>query len=74
MGCCQRQDDDRIIAALARENHDLAAKVKQLEEEARRRREWLDEAKRAAGFNSNTSFDDVWAAALATFLKSKEST
>lgn len=74
MCCCDRQKDDRIIASLARQNAELEAKVQVLEEEARRRRSWLDDAKRAAGFNSNTSFDDVWAAALATFLKSKEST
>jgi hypothetical protein len=70
VACClqQHQDDNRIIAALARENHDLREKVKALEESERRSRSWLDDAKRAAGFHSNVSFDDVWAKALKAYL------
>ena len=73
MCCCTRQSDDRIIASLARQNAELEAKVKSLEESERRHRSWLDDAKRAAGYTSNAIFDDVWAEALAALLKSKQS-
>lgn len=70
MTCClqQHQDDNRIIAALARENFELKAKVEGLEEEARRRNSWLAKAKREAGYDDNTSFDVVWAKALKAYL------
>lgn len=58
---------DQTIAALARENVTLKDRVVRLEEDARRRREWLDDAKRAAGFPSTISFDDVWAQCLAAY-------
>ena len=63
---CQ-EDNDRVIAALARENVTLRDKVARLEEDARRRSEWLDDAKREAGFSSTVSFDDVWTKALAAY-------
>jgi hypothetical protein len=69
---CQ-EDNDRVIAALARENVALRDEVAELKESARRRSEWLDEAKRAAGFSSNTSFDDVWAKCLAAYKISQDS-
>lgn len=67
---CQ-EDNDRVIAALARENVTLRDKVERLEDEARRRREWTDDAKRAAGFHTNVSFDDVWAKALKAYIATK---
>lgn len=72
MTCCLQLkiQDDAIIASLARENIALKDKVAGLEETARLRQEWLDKAKRAAGAHYNTSFDDVWAEALAA-LKEK---
>ena len=72
MCCCPRQNDDRIIASLARQNAELEAKVASLEEDKRRRQSWMDDAKRAAGYSYNTSFDAVWADALAALLKSKQ--
>lgn len=62
-----QEDNDRVIAALARENVTLRDRVASLEDELRRRRDWIDDAKRAAGFHSNVSFDDVWAKCLATY-------
>ena len=72
MTCCLqlKMQDDAIIASLARENIALKDKVADLEDSARRRQDWLESAKRAAGAHHNTSFDDVWAEALAA-LKEK---
>ena len=49
MACCLQQhlDDNRIIAALAREAHDLKSKVEQLEESARRQQAALIAARDA---------------------------
>lgn len=44
---------DQIIGRLTRENE-------YLQESARRRAEWLREAKREAGYDDRVSFDDVW--------------
>lgn len=50
----ERDEADRRAGAAEREMADLT-------EEARKRRWWLDDAKRARGYNTNTSFDTVWA-------------
>jgi hypothetical protein len=62
-----QEDNDRVIAALARENVQLRDRVEGLEDTARRRADWLDKAKREAGFHTNISFDDVWAKCLAAY-------
>ena len=56
-------EQDHIIAGLVREIN----RLKQFEDADRKRQEWLDAAKRAAGFSTNKSFDDVWAACLSAY-------
>lgn len=53
-------EQDRAIADLVRE----IGRLRDFEDADRKRRHWLDEAKRAAGYHVNTSFDVVWADAL----------
>jgi predicted LPLAT superfamily acyltransferase len=67
MTCCLQMhlDDNRVIAALARENHELKTKVASLEEAERRTKRWLREMKDQAGVGENVSIDKVWADALA---------
>jgi|NOAtaT_6_FD_contig_41_3181682_length_414_multi_1_in_0_out_0_1 hypothetical protein len=38
--------------------------ITDLEENQRRRNEWLHKAKQEAGYSSSVSFDDVWAETL----------
>jgi hypothetical protein len=61
--------DDRIIAALVRENIELKAKVERLEENERRQARWLRQAKDDAGIDENVSFDHVWEQALAALKR-----
>jgi hypothetical protein len=42
------------------------------EEERVARMNWLDEAKKAAGYDRNTSFDEVWTKALSALLEKAE--
>ena len=74
MTCCLQMhlDDSRLIAALARENHELKAKVERLEENERRHKRWMWDAKEAAGANQNVSFDVVWAEALAALKRERD--
>lgn len=44
---------DQMIGKLTRENE-------RLEESQRKRREWLDRAKKEAGYDRSVSFDIVW--------------
>ncbi|GJD65134.1 hypothetical protein [Methylobacterium frigidaeris] len=50
----ERDEADRRAGAAERE-------MASLKEEARKRRWWLDDAKRSRGYSMNTSFDVVWA-------------
>ena len=62
-------EQDHIIAELVRE----VTRLQYFENAYRSHQHWNDEAKRAAGFHANVSFDDVWAKALAA-LKAAEKT
>jgi len=62
------QSKDAEIERLTRERDEaqarcfrLADQVERLEDEARTRRRWLDNAKEARGYHVNVTFDTVWA-------------
>lgn len=57
----ERDEADRRAGAAEREKVYFVNSYK-------RQQEWLDEAKQAAGYHVNVSFDDVWAEALAALL------
>ena len=61
-------EQDHIIAGLVRE----ISRLQYFEESAAARRSWTDEAKRAAGYHTNVSFDDVWRDALAALLAKRD--
>lgn len=63
----ERDEADRAAGEALR-------KLDRAEETARARTAWLDQAKRDAGAHPNTSFDFVWAAALAALKAQKEPT
>jgi hypothetical protein len=56
----ERDEADRRAGAAER-------RAAGLEETAFKRRQWLDKAKRAAGFSTDVSFDVVWAQALEAY-------
>lgn len=60
----ERDEADRAAGAAAR-------RIADLEDTAIKRSNWLREAKAAAGYTDNTSFDDVWAEALAALLEKR---
>lgn len=60
-------EQDNIIAGLVRE----MSRLKYFEDAYRSHGHWNDEAKRAAGYHVNVSFDDVWAEALAAVLEKR---
>lgn len=60
----ERDEADRRAGAAERLNAHL-------EKSASLTRSWLDEAKRAAGYSANVSFDVVWAEALAALLEKR---
>ena len=58
------KQQNEIIGRLTRENENFQdAYIK--------REQWLNKAKKDAGFDMNESFDNVWKEALAAYLKSK---
>lgn len=61
-------EQDHIIADLVRET----VRLKYFEDSVRLRDHWLDEAKAAAGYHRNVSFDVVWAAALAALNEKRD--
>lgn len=63
-------DQDRVIADLVRET----VRLKWFEDAHRAHASWNDDAKRAAGYHVNVSFDDVWAEALAAVLEKRGQT
>jgi len=50
---------------------ELTRKVEFLQDTDNRRKNWLYEAKRAAGYDQNVSFDVVWEAALKALQNAK---
>lgn len=60
----ERDEADRRAGAAERQ-------LVSLREDANRHQQWLDNAKRAAGHSVNTSFDIVWADALAALKDSR---
>lgn len=74
-----RAEFDVLLAAIRaeRDEADRSAgealrKLNRAEHELRCRRSWINEAKRDAGAHPNTSFDDVWAEALAALKAQRE--
>jgi hypothetical protein len=61
-------EQDHIIADLIRE----VSRLRSFEDALRKHQHWNDEAKRAAGYHVNVSFDDVWADALAALLEKRK--
>ena len=55
------------IAEADRRAGELARRLESEEHTNRMHRIWTDQAKIDAGFHTNTSFDDVWAACLAAY-------
>lgn len=49
----------------------LLKRLEYLEDSEFKRKCWTDDAKRAAGYSANVSFDVVWEAALKALLKEK---
>lgn len=60
------------IADADRRAGEALRRLESSEHENRMHRIWTDEAKRAAGFHTNTSFDDVWAEALAALIEKRK--
>ncbi len=60
-------EQDHIIADLVRE----VARLRYYEDAFTKQRNWTDDAKRAAGYHVNVSFDDVWAEALAAVIEKR---
>jgi hypothetical protein len=56
--------EEAVSRMFAAEKH-----VENQKEDAFKRQCWLDKAKRDAGYSTNVSFDEVWAAALRTLKK-----
>jgi len=61
----ERDEADRRAGAAERRKVDL--EVAEI-----RHRQWLDDAKRAAGYHPNVSFDVVWADALAALKEKRD--
>lgn len=61
-------EQDHIIAGLVRET----VRLQYFEDAYRKQQQWTDEAKRAAGYHVNKSFDDVWNAALAALIEKRD--
>lgn len=63
-------EQDHIIAGLVRE----IERLRRFEDAHRSQQRWTDEAKRAAGYHVNVSFDDVWSEALAAVIEKRGAT